>query len=406
MRFLWLSNSPWTPSGYGVQTKLNVPRINAAGHPTAVHAYHGHNGTPINWNGIQIYGNGYHPYGMDVMHAHARNFNADALISQMDIWPFEPDRMLRATPFIPWVAWMPVDTETLQKQVYENAKKAYMLFVYSQDGQRQLAAAGLESEWIPCSVDTNVYKPQDVTPAVIAQLGFPADIRDRFVVGMVAMNKGWPPRKCFYENIAAFAALQKKHGDCALYLHTSIGGGPEQIDLAEYISHIGLEIGKDVFFADQYGMLLGYPDEMMVALYNLMDVHLLVSRGEGFGIPLIEAQACGTPVITGDWTSMPEILFSGWKVDRKDADPFYTALGAWQFTPRVPAIAEKLEMAYQMRGNADYRKRARKGAMAYDADRVMERNWLPALAKLQAKIEADRDGAGKTSFVMNGEALP
>jgi glycosyltransferase involved in cell wall biosynthesis len=101
--------------------------------------------------------------------------------------------------------------------------------------------------------------------------------------------------------------------------------------------------------------------------------------GEGFGIPILEAQACGTPVIVGDWTAMSELCFSGWKVAKSDAIPVWNALHTFQYLPKSEAIAEKLEAAYKMRGNQDYRKRARDGAMKYDADKVTEKYWLPTL---------------------------
>ena len=44
-----------------------------------------------------------------------------------------------------------------------------------------------------------------------------------------------------------------------------------------------------------------------------------------------------------------------------------------------------------MRGNDDYRKRARKGAMKYDADKVAERYWKPTLEDIEAHLEADRE---------------
>ncbi len=54
--------------------------------------------------------------------------------------------------------------------------------------------------------------------------------------------------------------------------------------------------------------ILGYiPDEELVALYNLASITLLVSFYEGFGLPILESQACGTPVITSNVSSIPEV---------------------------------------------------------------------------------------------------
>ena len=54
--------------------------------------------------------------------------------------------------------------------------------------------------------------------------------------------------------------------------------------------------------------LLGYiPNAELPALYNLAKVFLYPSLRESFGIPILEAMACGTPVITSNTSSMPEI---------------------------------------------------------------------------------------------------
>jgi glycosyltransferase involved in cell wall biosynthesis len=150
-----------------------------------------------------------------------------------------------------------------------------------------------------------------------------------------------------------------------------------------------------VLLCDQFTYVsTGFGDEYMNAAYNGMDVHMLVSAGEGFGIPIVEAQAAGCPVIVGDWTAMSELCFSGWKVGKEDARPFWNAAGVFQYYPNPEAVAEKLEMAYRMRGNEDYRKRARDGAVAYDADRVTERYWKPVLAEiedsLQERVQVER----------------
>jgi len=57
---------------------------------------------------------------------------------------------------------------------------------------------------------------------------------------------------------------------------------------------------------------LGYvSDEDLVGIYNLASVTLLPSFYEGFGITILESQACGTPVITSNISSMPEVGGNG-----------------------------------------------------------------------------------------------
>jgi glycosyltransferase involved in cell wall biosynthesis len=219
---------------------------------------------------------------------------------------------------------------------------------------------------------------------------------DAYIVGMVAANKGVPPRKAFFEQIAAFAALRKQHHDAILYLHTEDGsmGHPEQVDLVEYCRVIGLIPGKNVFFPDQYSMTLGFSDEYMAAYYNSLDVLMSVSKGEGFGLPILEAQACGVPVIVGDWTSMGELCFSGWKVSKSEAKTEYDAFfKSFWYSPNPGAVADRLFSAYEMRGNREYNKAARAGAMAYDADKVTEKYWKPVLADIEARVEYEKAAA-------------
>ncbi|MBI3315984.1 MAG: glycosyltransferase family 4 protein [Candidatus Omnitrophica bacterium] len=49
-------------------------------------------------------------------------------------------------------------------------------------------------------------------------------------------------------------------------------------------------------------------DSTLVSLYNLADLFVLPSWYEGFGLPVLEAMACGTPVIASDRTSLPELV--------------------------------------------------------------------------------------------------
>ena len=316
------------------------------------------------------------------MAAHADNFKADIIISNMDSWVIEPAMMFSQK----WVAWFPIDSEPCPPLVVEKVSQAFHRIVWTEFAKREMDRIGLDYDYIPYGIDIDVFKPLDRAKAR-ETAHMPTD---KFIVGMVAMNKGYPSRKAFHQNIEAFKIFHDKHPDTMLYVHSLDGSRPngESIDLAFFVKSLGLEIGKDVVFADQYSYVLGYPDNAMAVLYNCFDVHLLVSMGEGFGMPQLEAQACGTPVICGDWTTMPELCFSGWKVDKKDADKFFTLQNTYQYLPRVNAIAEKLEAAYQMEGNTDYGKRAIAGAQKYDINKVVENYWKPVLAKIEEKVKS------------------
>lgn len=57
---------------------------------------------------------------------------------------------------------------------------------------------------------------------------------------------------------------------------------------------------------------LGYvTEEELIALYSMADMYIYPSLYEGFGLPIIESQACGCPVLTSNVTSCPEVAGDG-----------------------------------------------------------------------------------------------
>lgn len=379
MRIAWQSNAPWSATGYGVQTKLFVPRLQALGHDMAILANWGLQAAPLNLNGIQIYPAGFEPYGNDVIAAHSAHFRADVTISLYDSWVYKPEMF----GSIRWAPWFPVDHDPLPVNIADKIRRSWFPMTYSRFGERMAADAGIQTTYIPHGVDTELYAPID-RAAAREQTRWP---KDTFIVGMVATNKGTPSRKALPQSLQAFAMFHKRHPDSLLYLHMTDGaaGQFDGVNLPELAEQLG--ISDAVIWADQYALLLSFPEKAMVAAYNAMDVLLACSMGEGFGVPILEAQSCGTPVVVGDWTAMTELCFAGWTVAKEDALAYYTPLASYQFIPQPAAIAEQLHQAYLATNRTALRDRARDGALAYDVDLVTETYWKPALAEMERKVE-------------------
>ena len=381
-----ISNSMWAQTGYGGQAKLLVPRLQALGHPMSVTAYYGLQGHTLMMNDTMLFPCGYHPYGMDVAAGNARQVGADILMTNIDLWVCEPQMFMD----VPWVPWFPIDSGSVNEMIKSKLPSTFDRFAMSKFGQKMVKELGFDSHFVPCAVDTKVFTPADRVQALTeVNLHIPFKIpENKFLVSMVAMNKGAPSRKAFFQQIRAFKKFHDKHPDSVLYIHTIRSEHGEQggINLVDICHFVGLEHNVDVIFPDQLMVINGYPDIYLNAVYNASDVFMSVTMGEGFGIPIIEAQASGCPVITGDWTSMSEITFSGWKVDKKESNEVWTMLSAIQYDPHWEAIYDRLEKAFEMRGNQEYRDRARKGALAYDIDTVIKKYWNPALAAVAKKL--------------------
>lgn len=389
MRILWSSNAIWAHTGYGVQAKYLLPRFRALGHEVAQFAWYGLQGAKVQMGDILIYPCGYNAWGNDIIGAHAAHFRADVVISLMDIWVLPPN--YRELVGRPWVCWFPVDHYPCPDAILERAKTADYPVTYSKFGQRAMRERGLDCHYIPHGVDTEVFRPGDQAEARRA-LKVPEDCG--FLAVMVAANKGVPSRKAFPENLWAFAQFARKRKDLNpyVYLHTEIGTALGGVDIMKLAEALGIQ-GR-VLCVDQYLYRLGLPPEYLAQVYQAADVLLAASCNEGFGIPIIEAQACGCPVITTDWTSMPELTVNGISVT--PAQLAWTPMNSWVAVPSVVGIYEAL-LAIADRTEEEKRSLAAKGRETiereYSWDVCIERYWKPFLEQ----VEADLAGKGSLS---------
>ncbi|MBC7881223.1 MAG: glycosyltransferase family 4 protein [Anaerolineae bacterium] len=80
---------------------------------------------------------------------------------------------------------------------------------------------------------------------------------------------------------------------------------------------------KDFNLDSQITHLHGVNIEDLVGLYNLADLCIFPSWLEGFGFPVLEAMACGTPVVASNRSSVPELVGgAGLLADPADAEAF------------------------------------------------------------------------------------
>lgn len=382
MKILWHSNAPWAQTGYGQQTAMFVPRLAAQGHDVAISAFWGLGGASLNWGEFRVYPADNHwgnrmlgPYAAH--HAQSEDLRDCLVITLMDVWVLSAPglRDLRLA------SWCPVDHDPLPPKVLAYFKQlGARPIAMSRFGEDKMREAGLDPLYVPHGVETSIFRPLDERAEIREALNVP---EGSFLVGMVANNKGTaPPRKAFPQAFEAFARLRERHPEALLYLHSEKFGLDDGINLVALLEFCGVP-ETAVRWPSQFELEFGIPQGSMSFAYNAMDVLLCPSYGEGFGIPIVEAQACGTPVIVNDFSAMPELVGAGWRVE---GEPWYEASqGSFYQCPSIADITEALldsvDRAPQMR------EMARSFAKAYDADLVAEEFWKPAVEALAAEPE-------------------
>ena len=390
MKILIHSNAPWAPTGYGQQCAQIARRFRAAGHDVAISAFYGVDGGPIEWEGFTVYPSDHTLRGKMMLrhyvgdHAGEDGALDDVLVvTLMDVWPWI-DNGVAAFDGLRIAAWTPVDHDPAPWNVVRALQRFQARPVaMSRFGERALAEAGLDPLYVPHGIDTSVFAPPADRDALRDRLGIS---RDAFVVGMAAANIGkHPPRKAFPQVFEAFAEFRRRHDDAVLLMHTDMNGVYDGINLLDLAAAVGIpERALGVMPQVRY-MVGTVTQEQVAEVYGLMDVLANPSFGEGFGVPIVEAQACGVPVIVTDWTAMPELCGAGWLVD---GDRWWDSPQRSFFKcPSVSGIIAALEQAYARRGDVGLRARAVDFAAGYDADRVMRDYWESALEELDGPRE-------------------
>lgn len=217
------------------------------------------------------------------------------------------------------------------------------------------------------------FRPLAISPAEAQEFRQRYGLREKFILYTGALDY----RKNMAGAIAGYARLPlevRRH--CQLVIVCAMNTLYEKT-LLQYAAGEGLAAGEVVF--------TGFvPEEDLLCFYNLCTLFIFPSLYEGFGLPILEAMACGAPVLGADNSSIPELI------GRRDA----------LFDAKKPeAIAGAL-----YRGLTDEGYRA--DLQAWGPKRAQAFNWEASAARALAAFEEARARNQPPHIMVEARSLP
>ncbi len=302
LTLLWISDSPHFPTGFGrtsgeiLKRLSDVPDFDAhclaiGGTPSLLHHEEGdytvwHHPDP-------------RPSKGSVMEI-VRSVQPDVVVTLSNIWSAGYMEEITDETGVKWVGYFPVDAGPLPAyfaSVLERMDARVTTSSFSADVFRR-SYPHLDVRIIRHGVDAGIFRP-----------GSPADGKPRlrngdpaFVIGCVARNQ---PRKGLPTLVKAFSTFARSHPDAMLHLHTD-PWDEEGWMLGELLSRHGVE--DRTSFTQAMLRYESVDDEELRDIYRSFDVFALPTMGEGFGLPILEAMACGVPVAATEGIAVSEMV--------------------------------------------------------------------------------------------------
>lgn len=193
----------------------------------------------------------------------------------------------------------------------------------------------------PHGVDLARFSPESLDDeGLLARNGLATDVAFIFFVGTVE------PRKGLDVLLSAFARLAGDHPNVELWLAGQPGWGMDEFDGLVAASGAAARVRR-----------LGFVEDVVLpALLRRARAVVYPSRGEGFGLPVLEAMACGAPVVTTAQTVMAEV-----------ADSCATLTRAGDVTGLADALDEVLRLSAEARAELGRASRARASRFTWEA---------------------------------------
>jgi len=310
MRVLWLGDACCS-TGFARCTHTACDALYEAGHEVTVLGvnYFGRprHGYPYDiWPPFDPTDHGHDPHGAARLPSMIERVNPDVVVILNDAWNIPgyleaigAGKNSTSPPPPPVIAWLAADA---RNQIGAGLNGLAHVITWTQFAVDEFRAGGYEGESsiVSLGVDHGIFKPQDRSEA--RRKACPAKLpEDAFIVGVVGRNQ---PRKRLDLTLAYFSKwiTRESIDNAYLYLHVAPTGS-DGCDLTRLIHYHKLS-GRVVL--SNPSVSHGVSDEMLAAIYGSFNVYLTTTQGEGWGLPALEAMACGIPCIVPNWSGLGE----------------------------------------------------------------------------------------------------
>ena len=356
-RILWVTDDSWQPTGYGMVTR-NILRRLVKDYNYEVFALGcQHSGGAIKLEeGYTVLPRRSDKDGFDILYAYLKAYKPDAVLTLRDIGLqvgyFQAINKARKEGWKGrWYGYCPVDSKTIAFTWDKFFKMMDMPIAMSEWGARMMKEqVNQDSIVIPHGVDTEVFKP--LTEEEREKLRAKEAYGSTFTIGSGGRNKY---RKMWNTLIRGFGQFSKDKTGVSLLLHSDMR--PASASDGWDVRYLGQKYGclkKIAFTYPSLDMVTRFfiDDKTMNEVYNKMDIFCFPTGGEGFGVPLIEAQAAGLPVATTAFTTGFELVEGHGELikvlkDHKGRDVTWEGQNGVEFAiPDWDDIQEKIQKLY------------------------------------------------------------
>ena len=328
MRLLVMGH--WSHTGFGIVTEALGSRLVAAGVDVRVIALN-HRGEPV--KGL-LAGR---VWPADTMEQHFRGSSGKAIdgtlwqmLDSDDEW--KPDAVLAIADVsgllyyigqsveswrtVPVYHYCPIEGDNLTpmwRQLWDMFQPVAM----SDYGQRIISEhIGRPVPRIYHGVDTETFYP--VSPGKPIRFDGNTfrskdDCKDKFSLGgrkVILRADRNVVRKNFDALFRAFVPIAEADPLVDLVLHCR-PIDPEGIDLWQEILRLPEPLRERVKFTNIHDTFRGLPQAGLAVLYNAADIYMTTTGGEGFGLTIAEAMACGVPIVSTGWAAEIEVIGDG-----------------------------------------------------------------------------------------------